>query len=378
MINKIRLIISCLVILSATAQSKKEVSFTIKNPSGKVLKEAIINIPWQKLLQIYPKTDSTNFKIINSATKREIPYQREYLGNSGIQNLLLQLDLPANSKISLSLKNGKPAPVIAKTYGRYVPERKDDFAWENDKIAFRMYGKELEKTPAEMAYGIDVWAKRTTKLIINERYKRGEYHIDHGDGLDYYHVGLTLGAGNMMPFVNDTIYYSKNYASYKVLDNGPLRTTFQLIYDNWTVCKQSLKAIKTISLDAGSQLNKITVQYFGNKEKDLQVVAGIVTRKESGVKYLNEQNGVVAYWEPQHGEDGTTGVACVFPNQIIKIKDKDGQLLAITKTNDQNSITYYAGAVWDKAGAITNAKKWIDYTNDFIELEKNKALIKVE
>ena len=28
-------------------------------------------------------------------------------------------------------------------------EEAEDFAWENDRIAFRMYGKELEKTPAE-------------------------------------------------------------------------------------------------------------------------------------------------------------------------------------------------------------------------------------
>ena len=24
--------------------------------------------------------------------------------------------------------------------GRFVPERRDDFAWENDRIAFRVYG----------------------------------------------------------------------------------------------------------------------------------------------------------------------------------------------------------------------------------------------
>ena len=97
---------------------------------------------------------------------------------------MVQVDLAAHSKISLNLVKGQSAVFPAQTYGRYVPERKDDFAWENDKIAFRMYGKELEKTPAEMAYGIDVWTKRTTRLIINERYKRGEYHVDHGDGLD--------------------------------------------------------------------------------------------------------------------------------------------------------------------------------------------------
>ncbi|MNT75427.1 hypothetical protein D3C72_2143220 [compost metagenome] len=62
----------------------------------------------------------------------------------------------------------------------------------------------------ENAYGFDVWVKRTDRLIINERYKRNEYHIDHGDGMDYYHVGFSLGAGNMAPYVNDTIRYSAN------------------------------------------------------------------------------------------------------------------------------------------------------------------------
>ena len=28
----------------------------------------------------------------------------------------------------------------AMAFGRFVPEREDDFAWENDKVAFRVYG----------------------------------------------------------------------------------------------------------------------------------------------------------------------------------------------------------------------------------------------
>lgn len=365
--------------LSATAQTHKQPSLRITNATDHAISQSIISIPWQQVIQTYPILDTANFKVINTVTKKEVPFQLEYLGNTTVQNLLVQVDLAAHSKISLNLVKGQSAVFPAQTYGRYVPERKDDFAWENDKIAFRMYGKELEKTPAEMAYGIDVWTKRTTRLIINERYKRGEYHVDHGDGLDYYHVGLTLGAGNMMPYVNDTIYYSKNYVSYKILDNGPLRTTFQLMYDNWTVGKQTLKAIKTISLDAGSQLNKITVQYIGNKETNLQVVAGLITRKEAGVKYFNEQNGIMAYWEPTHAVNGTTGVACVFTNQATKMKDDaKGQLLAVAKTNNQNAISYYAGAVWDKAGAVVNANAWIDYLNNFIALEKAKALLKIE
>jgi hypothetical protein len=31
-----------------------------------------------------------------------------------------------------------------RVYGRFNRERFDDFAWENDKVAFRMYGEALE------------------------------------------------------------------------------------------------------------------------------------------------------------------------------------------------------------------------------------------
>lgn len=354
-----------LFLIVATAITTQAQTITITNNSNLAFNKSIVAVAWKQVITKYPSIDTANFKLVNAATKKEISYQLEYLGLADVQNLLLQVSVPAKGKLVLIAVKGKPTAVTPATYGRYVPERKEDFAWENDKIAFRMYGKELEKTPKEMAYGIDVWVKRVSRLILNERYKRGDYHIDHGDGLDYYHVGFTLGAGNMMPLDNDTICYSKNYTSYKVLDNGPLRTTFQLMYDEWQVGDKKVKATKTISLDAGSQLNRITVAYKANGSDSLPVVAGIITRKGSGVKYLNEQAGIMAYWEPQYEKDGTTGVGCILTtpvNQMIEIK---GQLLSKTITSKTNTITYYAGAVWDRAGEISNADAWMDYLKKF-------------
>lgn len=168
-----------------------------------------------------------------------------------------------------------------------------------------------------------------------------------------------------MPLDTDTICYSKNYASYRILDNGPLRTTFQLLYDAWQVGNKKVTATKTISLDAGSQLNKITVAYDAIGIENLPVVAGIITRQGLGLKYLNEKEGILAYWEPTHGDDGTTGVACIFNNPISEMTISKTQLLARTTTSKSNTITYYAGAVWDKANEISNAETWIDYLKQF-------------
>ena len=39
----------------------------------------------------------------------------------------------------------EPQKPVAKTFARYVPERIDDFAWENDKTALRAYGPKARK-----------------------------------------------------------------------------------------------------------------------------------------------------------------------------------------------------------------------------------------
>lgn len=352
-----------------------QTSIEISNPSSIARKGEVVEIPWADVIKSFPGIDTWGFKVINSVSKKELEYQLEYKGEEHIQNLLIQVNIPAKGKMRLQLVKGKHKPFMAKTFCRFVPERKDDFAWENDKIAFRMYGKALEKTPNEMAYGIDVWVKRTKELIINDWYKRNDYHQDNGQGMDYYKVGLTLGAGDAAPFINDTIWFPKNYTQWKVLDNGPLRSTFQLSYDEWTAAGKKLKAVKTISLDAGSQLGKIEVNYEMGDGDPLPVATGIVKRNEPGEMLLNEKDGIMGYWEPQHGKDGTTGLGCIFTRPVSEMMITQNHLLTETIVARPFSIIYYQGAVWDKAGIITSAKKWFSYLETFGQKLKQPVLV---
>ncbi|OYX82714.1 MAG: DUF4861 domain-containing protein [Flavobacteriales bacterium 32-34-25] len=352
------------------AQTKATVS--IQNNSALERKEAIVSIKWDAVLSRYPQIDTANFIVINQATKKQIPYQLERLGHKLVQNLLVQVDIKAKSTLSLSIQKGKPETFVTKTYARFVPERKDDFAWENDKIAFRAYGKALEKEK-DNAYGFDVWVKRTNRMILNERYKLADYHTDHGDGLDYYHVGFTLGAGNMAPFVKDTIRYSGNYQQWKIMDNGPLRTTFQLSFDRWNAGGIKVSATKTISIDAGSQLNRIENVYTFDDTKPMPVVVGIIRRPENGVISLNEQQGIVSYWEPTLGKNGTTAVGSILTTPVTNMWVDATQILAKTTVKSNEPIVYYTGAAWDKAGKITNSKEWFDYLNNFNQQIKNPS-----
>ncbi|AJR04461.1 DUF4861 family protein [Siansivirga zeaxanthinifaciens] len=355
-----------MVFFLTSCKAQKANKIIVSNKSSHAIKDKVISLPWSDVKQKYPSLDINSFRIVDITSKKEVPYQLEFKGNENVQNVLIQVSLDTKTALELQFENKKHIDFVTKTFGRYVPERLDDFAWENDKIAFRMYGKALEEGGKGNAYGIDVWVKRTNEMIINKRYKLAKYHVDHGDGLDYYHVGFTLGAGNMAPFVNDSIWYSKNYTKWKILDNGPLRTTFQLEFDEWDVNGNKMDAVKTISLDAGSQLNRIDVKYTTNNKslEQIPVVVGIIKRPESGFHSMDIENGVLGYWEPKDVKYGTTGVGVIIPSKVDDMTVRNDQFLVMLKIPNNQHYTYYTGAVWDKAGDITNKEEWFQYLNE--------------
>ena len=105
--------------------------------------------------------------------------------NAVPDKLLFQVDLaPGETRTFYILDSSALAavpPPIVKTFARYVPERMDDFAWESDRIAHRIYGQALIKGEGTITSGIDVWIKTWRNLMVNEMYASGHYHMDNGD-----------------------------------------------------------------------------------------------------------------------------------------------------------------------------------------------------
>ncbi|WP_166693972.1 DUF4861 family protein [Fibrivirga algicola] len=348
----------------------------INNPATVLLTQEVIDIPWATVLKAYPGIDTTNFQVLLTGSQQPVAYQLERRGKKDVQNLLVQVSIGPRQSISLMLRKGKPAQVAPKTYGRYVPERFDDFAWENDRVAFRMYGAALNGR-SDNAYGTDIWTKRTDQLILNKWYKQNNYHNDHGEGLDYYHVGLTLGAGDIAVFLNDSLQFIHNYRSWEILDNGPLRTTFRVKFDPYTFNGVTVHETRTVSLDAGSQLNKVQVHIEQNSGKALPMVVGISQRKEPSPVVLDEKSGVLGYWEPKHGNDGTLGIGCVFPVTPVRMLTKYDHLLARLDAPSADDLIYYTGGVWDKAGQITSAEAWFAYLRQFTLKQKQPPVIRI-
>jgi len=345
------------------AQRTENFHIVIQNTSDLDFNEKVVEIPWQEILKSWADADTGSMLVVDE-TLTQLPMQFETKGTGSVQNLLVQVSVPANKTIKLSIINGTRHKITAKTYCRFVPERYDDFAWENDRIAFRMYGKALEATTFN-AYGIDVWAKRTSNLIINKWYKSEDYHNDHGDGLDFYGVGYSLGAGNCSPFVNDSIYYSKNYTRYEVLDNGPLRSTFKLFYDSWPVAGYTVNVVKNIQLDAGEQLNKIEACFEFSGTDTLPVAIGINKKAGADVKLMDEQHSFIGYWLPRDSIHGTIGVGCVFSESNSQMNYLKKHLLYVQNVKSKLPLIYYTGAAWDKAGVFTDELMWFTYLKEY-------------
>ena len=360
---------SALLNLTVSAQQKPLAKIQISNSSSLVRENEIAEVKFSALAL---KVKQSPFRIIETSTKREIPYQLEYRGSDKPVNLLIAVkNLQPRQVLQLEIVDGDPAKLTAKTFARYVPERKDDFAWENDIVAYRMYGKALEKA-SDNATGTDIWSKRTDQLILDAWYKKNDYHTDHGEGMDYYQVGITLGAGDIAPYYNDSIILSKNYHHFKILDNGPLRSTFQLGYDPWKVGDMEISATKTISLDAGSQLNRIELIYVIKGAAQSDVVAGIIKRPQDSPVLLDEKNGIVGYWEPEVKNKGIMGIGLIT-NKSKELKIANGHLLSRMTIKNNTPLVYYNGGAWNRAGKITTADEWFDYLRNF-KLKIDKPL----
>jgi hypothetical protein len=297
------------------------------------------------------------------------------------EELVFQTTLKAKSqkkfKLIVTRRKKKSLPIETQTYARFVPERIDDFAWENDLVAFRTYGPEAQRLVDEnqkggtLSSGIDCWLKRVPYPIIDKWYKKyvdgGTYHKDDGEGYDPYHVGASRGCGGSGVWKNDSLYVSKNFIKYKILANGPIRTIFELTYAPWKVDSASITETKRISIDLGSQLSKFEIQ-LSSTDTLPNCTIGITLHDKKGEVKVNEQQGWYRYWESVDDSEIGTGVvtdpATVQTSQEYRTTKKDLSHIYIMKKTS-SSYTYYAGFAWKKADKVTSSQMWDAYLSNF-------------
>ena len=308
---------------SCTPALKVEVA----NPTQLDRDDETVEIAWSEVSALQGVTPE-NVIVLND-DKEQVPSQVLYRGEAEPQALIFQTDADANETKHFQIVTGTREAYPAEAFGRQVPERYDDYAWENNKVAYRLYGPALETSPEKLVTpGIDVWVKCTEKLVIDEWYAKGDYHHNYGDGMDCYKVGVTLGSGASVPFVDGKFWYmDHNYATARTLDNGPIRTTVELTYAPFDVNGTQVSLVKTISLDANQRFNRMDNLYEGDFT-ELPIAAGFV----------------------RHG--------VILPGGEM-IADTLGHAVAVKSVKSGETLTYYAGSGWSQGG-VENMGEWVE------------------
>ena len=259
-------------------------------------------------------------------------------------------------------------------YSRFVPERTDDYTWENNKVAFRVYGPTAQKMIEDgvpggtLSSGVDAWLKKVEYPIINNWYKKnserpGAYHEPSPEGFDNFHVGTSRGVGGLAIKKDTTYYLSKNYVEYRTITTGPVRTSFYLKYADWDANGNEITESKIISLDLGSNLSKFEISLQGTDH----VSAGLTLHEKDGVVTGDINNGWVSYWEP-HGASELGTAIIASPDCFINFETYDtnqtdlSNAYAKLKVN-KGKVIYYAGFGWKESGQFNSKADWETYLN---------------
>lgn len=321
--------------------------------------------------------------------------------------LLIDASVRPHGSATYYVSIGKPYQQKVYATGALYKIRKDDIAWENDRCAYRVYGPALQRT-GERSFGTDIWVKNTPDTVVYERYIKDmngnikgdkmdakvrdiltSFHLDHGNGLDPYRVGATLGLGapSLMVGKNQVLPYC--YKDYRILDNGPLRFTVELTYNPSTVGDmKNVVEHRIISLDKGSNFNKMTVWYDGLTTPTDFATGFPIHEEDTETKTFAKD--YVSYADPTDNVEVNNSqvyVGVLFPEGIdhtyYQLFDKKhdgatGHALGLKRgLKNQEKYSYYFGAAWSKYDVRSYAE-WQIRIKDYLDALKTPLQVEVK
>ncbi|HTO04172.1 MAG TPA: DUF4861 domain-containing protein, partial [Opitutus sp.] len=348
-----------------------------------------ITVPWAEVAKALPGALLQQIAVKNSAGE-SLPYQVTNIAphakdpqNLGVAygELIFQHDFAAgeNSATFIVERINEVSPVFStKTFARYVPERLDDFAWENDKVAHRTYGPALG-APAEpgsgkevlVTSGLDVWSKRVSYPIVDRWYNKGHdhYHKDEGEGMDMYQVGTSRGCGGTGVWDGEKLHVGRNYKTWKILANGPIRSIFELTYDAWDANKVKVSETKRFIVDAGHNLDRIESTFAVQGSSDSELIIAVGLNKNPADRGQEPQiavarqdgNAALTQWIAQKTNDELGTAVVISTDAFVGFAEDERNLLALAKVTPGKPLIHLAGAGWSRAGEFTSAEAWNGY-----------------
>lgn len=381
-----RIVCLMLIIWSAivyTVESNaQQVLLKISNMSDHQRKE-VIEIELMTVCQNLG-IDRSSPIVVKNILGQEMTYQKSH-----DDKLLLEVSLQPKGDVTYIVSKGEPSKFKSYVFGRIYPERLDDLTWENDRGIYRIYGPALQRK-GEKSFGTDVWIKNTPELLAEERYRyhmwgwhQGDllkragqtqeaeklflntsFHLDHGNGMDCYSVGASLGCGAPALLKDGQLIFPYCFKECKILDNGPLRFSAELIYGTTT---EGITEHRLITLDKGSHFNRMTVWYDGIS-KPTSFATGVVLHSSD---HLILDKDYVLYADPTDNPNvhqSQIYVGTLFPDGVdetIMLKGDHNHGVGIVHQYNGKPYTYYFGSGWSSYD-VHNLAHWRLLADDYL------------
>lgn len=281
-------------------------------------------------------------------------------GANGESYLLFRADVQAGAEASFRVTDAEPTPCDTLVRSRYVPERKDDYAYENNLVVGRIYGPALA---SPRTVGPDVWIKSTPEFVFDKWLKRGHIHTDYGEGMDCYQVGNALGGGACAPISRDgKIIIGDNWMTQNRLCNGPVRTAAEFTYPAFSVDSLAVRLHRTLSLDANTRLVHWTASFDADVDS-LNVVVGAVLHDVIDIEYGKDYISFTE-WASDTDDpvrDGKISIGVILSDRFdAEPCEIDGHAVLRFRVKCGETIDYWTASGWDRGG-VESPEAWNEY-----------------
>jgi len=232
---------------------------------------------------------------------------------------------------------------------RFIGERAEDIAWENDRAAFRIYSREVK---AKVSSGVDYWTKKVAHPIVETWYAQNaqgkSYHKDYGEGYDFYSVGRNRGVGGTGIMTSGGLSVPQPYANYRIYSDTPDLVDFEISYQPYEADGRMIYEKKRIRMILSTHFYQVTSTVETSDGLPAVLAVGLTDFGAAKVEQ-NAQRGLLSLVEKISDNDGSIGCAVFADPADVKgfeTVGKDRLILLNVKSGEP--VTYYVGAGWSQ------------------------------
>ena len=389
-------VLSFFLPFASNGQQKSSLTFQLKNNSSLVKKDIIVDIGLNDIKKKLPDFSTESYIIM--AGDDIVPAEEIKDFSNGSPALLLSLSfLPQETKTVNVVKAQNEIPKLTKRTQAYLGQKhgfqrvdkyyrkgyfksvghtkmpNDHFAhdalyqfegpgWESDKIAYRFYLDDRNRT--------DIFGKTIPDVVLN---KVGIDDLDSGNegyqnpqpwGMDIFKVNNSLGIGSIST-LNDgkVITIAKTDSTVcDIVENGNLFSKIRTQYYGWNTGKNKYDLTADISIEAGSRLTKNELYIKGDLDN---ICTGLAKHDSTElIKSSADKSGwgYLALYGVQARSGDNLGLVIFYKNSAYISSGNDAESYYITLKPEEGKVTYYFAAAWQQEpNGIKNKEDFLKY-----------------